>query len=45
MLLGGWHIWSMGLLLMNVANGIDIVDYEEPTMLIVGSRGVGHLKG
>ena len=24
---------------------IDIVDYIEPTMLIVGSRGLGNLKG
>ncbi|KAH9841607.1 uncharacterized protein C8Q71DRAFT_737862 [Rhodofomes roseus] len=24
---------------------LDIVDYVEPTMLIVGSRGLGHLKG
>lgn len=24
---------------------IDIVDYVEPIMLIVGSRGLGHLKG
>ena|ERR1700685_714372 len=26
-------------------NQIDIVDYNEPTMLIVGSRGVSQLKG
>ena len=24
---------------------LDIVDYNEPTMLIVGSRGLGQLKG
>ena len=24
---------------------VDIVDYYEPTMLIVGSRGLGRLKG
>ena len=24
---------------------LDIVDYYEPTMLIVGSRGLGRLKG
>ena len=23
----------------------DIVDYYEPSMLIVGSRGLGHIKG
>jgi hypothetical protein len=24
---------------------LDIVDYNEPTMLIVGSRGIGQIKG
>lgn len=29
----------------NLSMRIDIVDYVEPTMLIVGSRGLGNLKG
>ena len=30
---------------MHIAERADIVDYVEPVMLIVGSRGLGNLKG
>lgn len=33
--------WSQSLL----SALLDIVDYTEPTMLIVGSRGLSHLNG
>jgi hypothetical protein len=42
-LLGMNHcIMDLGLLLREA---LDIVDYTEPTMLIVGSRGLSHLNG
>lgn len=31
--------------LNDIVPPVDIVDYVEPTMLIVGSRGLGNLKG
>jgi hypothetical protein len=30
---------------LHISKQIDIVDYNEPTMLIVGSRGMSQLKG
>jgi hypothetical protein len=44
MLLGRWlhEKYRLGA---HCLQCVDIVDYNEPTMLIVGSRGLGQLKG